>query len=95
MRRTIKTLDDFIEVMSDTIRAIKEERDRLVGEIETKKEPCKEIKEDLKEFKYEFIKLYDYPDMFIELGDGVKAKKLIDELKELELRLSKMEEKLS
>jgi len=94
MKRTIRTLDDFIEVMSETIRNIKRERDKLVDEVEYKKEPCEEIRNDLKDFKEEFVKLYDFPDMFVELGDSIKAKKMLDQLKDLELKINQMEEKL-
>jgi len=95
MKKTIRTLDDFLEVMSETIRNIKRERDKLVDEVEDKKEPCEEIKDDLKDFREEFIKLYDFPDMFVELGDSKKAKKLLDQLKDLEFKINQMEEKLN
>ena len=95
MKRTVKTLDDLIELISETARDIKRERDKLVDEVEDKKEPCKEVKDDLKDFKEEFVKLYDLPDMFTKSGDNEKAKKLLDQLKDLELKINQIEEKLN
>jgi len=95
MRKTIKTLDDFIETMSDTIREIKKERDQLVEEMDSGKSPCEEIKDDIKEFKNEFVNLYDYSDAFIELGDISKANRLMEQLKDLELKINQIEDKLN
>jgi len=95
MKKTIRTLDDFIETMSETIRNIKRERDKLMDEVNNKKEPCEEIKNDIKDFRKEFVKLYDFPDMFIELGDDIKADKLLDQLKDLEFKINQIVEKLT